>query len=305
MPEASELIADGVRAERAGAMERALEAFQAAAERAQDSSTRAEALTHMADVLRARCQWEPAIETARTARRLAADAGLGEREAEAAIAEANVYLSRGDFDRAVPQFAAVAAEATDPRIRGIALQNLGAVYAQSGDRASAERAFTQSLGNFEAAGYTRGEGIALNNLGRLALDNGDCRNARLILERALLLAREVEDSDLAALASVNLSWALCEDGDLDHSQDLAMAALGYYSDCANRWREIECFRLIGTINEKAEDYVNARRCYQLALSLAQAIGSEHEISETRARLEALGGDDAADSRLLGTSETTH
>jgi tetratricopeptide (TPR) repeat protein len=287
MPEASELIADGVRAERAGALDRALESCQAAAERARDHSTRAEALTHAADVLRARCEWDAAVAMARQARQVAAAAGLDEREAEAAIAEGNVLLSRGDFDEAVPHFAGVAHDSTDPRIRGIALQNLGAVYAQTGDKAAAERAFTESLGNFQAAGYKRGEGIALNNLGRLELDNGHCKNARLILERALVLAREVEDSDLAALASVNLSWALCEDGDLDHSQDLAMAALGYYSDCDNQWREIECFRLIGTINEKAEDFPNARRCYELALNLARAIGSEHEIAETTARLASL------------------
>ena len=287
MPEASELIADGVRAERAGALDRALESFQAAADRAQDTATRASALTHVADVLRARCDWDEAIERARAARQLAAAAGLEECEAEAAIAEANVHLSRGDFELAVPNFAAIASESANPRIRGIALQNLGAVYAQTGERALAERAFRESLTSFQAAGYKRGEGIALNNLGRLELDNGQCRNARLILERALVLAREVEDSDLAALASVNLSWALCEDGDLDHSQDLAMAALGYYSDCSNRWREIECFRLIGTINEKAEDFANARRCYELALNLAREIGSEHEVAETTARLAAL------------------
>jgi tetratricopeptide (TPR) repeat protein len=293
MPEAEELIADGVRAERAGAMDRALEHFAAAAERARDPSTKAEALTHLADVRRARCEWDAAVEIARSARALAAQNGLDHREAEAAIAEANVFLSRGDFHQAVPHFSAIANESTDPRIRGIALQNLGAVYAQTGDLAAAERAFTASLGNFQAAGYKRGEGIALNNLGRLQLDTGDCRNARLILERALVLARDVEDSDLAALISVNLSWALCEDGDLDHSQDLAMAALGYYSDCNNRWREIECFRLIGTINEKAEDYPNARRCYQLALHIAEAIGSEHEIAETRAHLSALERDSVA------------
>lgn len=287
MPEAPELIADGVRAERAGALDRALESFQAAAERANDPATRAAALTHVADVLRARCDWDEALEAARAARQLAATAGLEEREAEAAIAEANVHLSRGEFELAVPNFAAIASESPNARIRGIALQNLGAIYAQTGDRKLAERAFRQSLAAFQAAGYKRGEGIALNNLGRLELDNGHCRNARLILERALVLAREVEDSDLAALASVNLSWALCEDGDLDHSQDLAMAALGYYSDCNNRWREIECFRLIGTINEKAEDFTNARRCYELALNLAREIGSDHEIAETTARLAAL------------------
>jgi tetratricopeptide (TPR) repeat protein len=287
MPVAVELIADGVRAERAGALDRALECFQRAAIESQDPHTKTQALTHAADVLRARCDWEPALASARSAREVASSAGLTQLEAEATIAEANVLMCRGDFDDAVPHFASIASENAEPRLRAIALQNLGSIYAQTGNRPAAQRAFTESLGNFQLAGYKRGEGIALNNLGRLELDEGRCANARLLLERSLALAREVEDSDLGALASLNLSWALCEDGDLDHSQDLAMAALGYYADCENRWREIECLRLIGKINEKCEDYSNAKRCYQLALNIAEQIGSEREIAETRARLEAV------------------
>jgi hypothetical protein len=99
-----------------------------------------------------------------------------------------------------------------------------------------------------------------------------------------VFARDVEDSDLAALVSLNLAWALCEGGDVDRSQDLAMTALGYFADCSNRWREIECFRLIGIINQKCEDFSNARRCYELALNLAEQIGSEREIAVTRERL---------------------
>lgn len=287
MPEVSELIADGVRAERAGALDRALECFQGAATLSRDPATKSAALAHAADVLRARCEWGPALVMARAARDVAASVGLDHLEAEAAIAEANVLMCRGDFDAAVPHFVRIAGESADPRLRGIALQNLGSMYAQNGNRPAAERAFSESLRSFHEAKYRRGEGIALNNLGRLQLDGGDCPNARLLFERSLALAREVEDSDLAALASVNLSWALCEGGDLDRSQDLAMAALGYYADCNNRWREIECYRLIGTINEKCEDFVNARRCYQLALNIAEQIGSEREVAETRGRLEAI------------------
>jgi tetratricopeptide (TPR) repeat protein len=287
MPEVGELIADGVRAERGGALERALECFRAAAEVADDPQSRAVALTHVADVLRARCEWDEAAESATRARDVAAAAGLEQQEIDAAVAIANVRMCRGDFPGAIRDFSAIATDHADPRTKGIALQNLGSMYAQTGDRQGAERAFTDSLGNFQAAGYRRGEGIALNNLGRLALDSGECANARLMLERSLALAREVEDSELAALASVNLSWALCEEGDLDRSQDLAMAALGYFSDCDNRWREIECFRLIGTINEKCENFTNAKRCYELALNYAEQIGSVPEVAASRQRLAAL------------------
>lgn len=287
MSQPSELIAEGVRAERAGAFERALELFHSAASKTDDPVIKAMAFTRVADVQRERCEWDAAIETATAARQLAESAGAANVAYEARIAVANVHMCRGDFESAEPLFAEIAALAEDRRIRGIALQNLGSMYAQRGNRPAAECAFSDSLHAFEQAGYTRGEAIALNNLGRLALDAGQCDIARNILNRALMHARDVEDSDLAALVSLNLAWALCERGDMDRSQDLAMAALGYFSDCNNRWREIECFRLIGIINQKCEDYSNARRCYELALNLAEQIGSDREIAVTRDHLSTL------------------
>jgi tetratricopeptide (TPR) repeat protein len=298
MPGPSETIAEGVRAERAGALDRALELFSAAAETATDGAQKAQALTHVADVLRARCEWDPAIAAAVEARALAESAGAADAACEARIAEANVLMCRGDFDAAEPCFAQIAAAATDPRLRGIALQNLGSMYAQRGNRPAAECAFGDSLARFEEAGYQRGEAIALNNLGRLALDAGECDMAKGILERALVLARDLEDSELAALVGLNLAWSLCERGDMDRSQDLAMTALGYFADCSNRWREIECFRLIGIINEKCEDVPNARRCYELALNLAEEIGSDREIAITRERLSALAGAQAVAATQL-------
>lgn len=287
MSKPSELLAEGVRAERGGALDRALELFSAAADATPDRALKAQALTHVADVLRSRCEWESAISAANDARRLAESVGADVAAYEARIAEANVLMCRGDFEAAEPRFTEIAASVKDPRVRGIALQNLGSMYAQRGNRPAAECAFGDSLSSFEQAGYQRGEAIALNNLGRLALDAGECEMARGILDRALTLARDVEDLELAALASLNLAQALCERGDVDRSQDLAMAALGYFADCKNRWREIECFRLIGIINEKCEDFPNARRCYELALDLAEQIGSTREIEQTRRQLNAL------------------
>jgi len=288
MSEAHDLIAEGVRAERLGALDRALEAYQAAATSAVEPAIRAEALTRQADVFRTRCSWDLAVAAAREAQEVARLAGLSELTAEAMIAEANVHMSQGDFSTAMPKLQQIASTSNDPRLRGIALQNIGSVHAQSGQPRAAERAFAESLGNFHKAGYSRGEAIALNNLGRLALDSNDPVRARPLLERALGLAREVEDSDLCALVGLNLASALCAAGeDSDHAQDLAMSALGYFAGCHNSWREIECLRLIGDINLRCEDIANAARCYDLALKLAEQIGSDVEIRLSRERLAAL------------------
>jgi tetratricopeptide (TPR) repeat protein len=288
MPDASELLADGLRAERAGALERALESYRSVASATEDPDTRAEALTREANVHRTRCNWDNALAAARAAQEIAAEAELPQRVAEAVIAEANILICLGDFATAIPKLEALVSESPDPRVRGNALQNLGSIRAESGQLRAAERAFSESLGNFHKAGYARGEAIALNNLGRLALDSKEATKAKTLLERALKLAREVEDSELAALASLNLAWALCSDGELDRSQDFAMAALGYFADCNNRWREIECLRLIGDINERGENFDDAARCYETALRLAEQIGSDVEIRTTKERLAALG-----------------
>jgi tetratricopeptide (TPR) repeat protein len=281
------LLAEGVRAERTGALDRALELYRAAAADSQDAEVRAEALTREADVLRARCEWDSALDCSRQAQTIAREARLFDRLTEAAIAEANIWMCRGDFAEAMPRFGDIVSTSTLPRLRGIALQNIGSMHAQTGQPRAAGKAFEESMESFREAGYARGEAIALNNLGRLALDSRDPGTAMPYLERSLALAREIEDYELAALACMNLSLALCEEKQLERSQDLAMAALGYFAEEKNRWREIECLRLVGQINECREDFANAKRCYELALNLAEQIGSEPEAKETRDRLSAL------------------
>jgi tetratricopeptide (TPR) repeat protein len=270
-------------------MDRALHAYQTAVTTAGNADTRADALTHQADVYRTRCEWDLALNAAREAQGVARAANLPERLMEAIVAEANILMARGLFDDAARKFDWIVAQTVDPRVRGIALQNLGSIYAQSGQPRAAARAFRESLGNFHRAGYTRGELMALNNLGRLAIDTGDYDDARELLERALPLAREIEEAEAAAMASLNLGWVLCHDGGLDRAQDLAMAALGYFAGCENRYREIECLRLIGEINDRCEDPQNAARCFELAIALAEQIGSEPELRVSRDRLTALRG----------------
>ena len=284
---AAVLIADGVRAERAGAMDRALDAFRTVRETERDPDLLAQALTHEADVLRGTCQWEEAMACARQAQGIAWDADLADRYLEALNAEANILTARGRFDEARPLLERVASGSPNPRLRGIALQNLGTIWAQSGQHRAAERSFAESLGNFHKAGYDRGECIALNNLGRLAMDCGDAERARPLLERAIDIARALEDHEMAALAGLNLGWLLCQAGQAEPAQDHAMAALGYFAGCGNRWREVECFRLMGDINTRCEDFPNAMRCYELALMFAQQIDCMPEIRAIQDRLSEL------------------
>jgi tetratricopeptide (TPR) repeat protein len=267
---------DGVRAEMHGDLDRAVALFAAAA-RSSDASTAAEALTRLADVRRSRGEWDAALDAARRGKAIARDAALETLVLHAIIAEANVLLCRGDFFEARGLFEQVLGLTADARMRGLALQNLGSIMAQQGELGAAERFFAESYGQFQHAGYRRGEATALINYGRVTLDRGDLKLAEDLLCQAINAAREVEHAELMALATLNLAETRCRLGDTLQAEDLASEALGVFSGCGNRWRQIECLRLIGTIHEQRGDPENATRCFERGLSIAHEMGATVEI----------------------------
>lgn len=288
MTEGVRLLAEGARAEKLGVLDRALEAYEQAASSSTSPDIVAEALTRQADVFRLQCDWDRALAAARRAQQVAGDADLAVRRAHALNAEASVHLARGDLDGAVPLLEEMVQVSDDIRLRGIGLQNLGSVYAQRGDLDAAERMFAESFACFRDCGYERGQAIALNNQGRVALDRGDATHAKSVLEQALTSARHVEDEELIALATTNLSEATLAAGDYPRAHDLVCSALGHFRESGNRWREVECLRLLGTINERRGYRDEAQRCYERGLELAMEIDARLEVANIGRALERLG-----------------
>lgn len=280
MPESNELIDEGVAAEKLGMLDRAESCYAQAAE-TEDHDLRARALTKLADVHRSRAEWDVALDKARSAQQSARTCGERGLLDEAIVAEANVLMCRGDFEAATTLFESLLSSTTDPRLRGVILQNLGSMLAQRGQLGAAERSFSESYGFFRQAGYRRGEGIALNNYGRVALDRRNVTMAERLLEDALAVAREVEDNDLIALATLNLAEALVQRGQDKRARDLASAAFGHFDSCGNRWRQVECLRLLGLVHEREDCPEDAQRCYERGLALAEEIDARGEIATLR------------------------
>lgn len=287
MLDPTDLLGRGARAEKLGLLEQALEAYQQAEVAADDPAALAEALCRQSNVYRLRCEWPAAIAVARRAQAVAAEAALPVAFPEALNAEALVYLSRGDLDTARPLLERTVELAQDARLRGIGLQNLGAIHAQQGELDAAERVFAESSRCFVECGYERGQAIALNNQGRAALDRGDAARAIPVLDQAVRAARKVEDEELTAISMINLSEATAATGDYEAAHDLACTALGHFRESNNRWREVECLRILGTINERRGDVESARACYDRGLQLATAIDARLEATAIRRHLERI------------------
>ena len=295
MPEPLGDIEEGLRLEKFGMLDRALAHYEAASS-GNDPLTVATAWRRRASVLRTRCDWEGALAAARESAAVAVRHGLVDAHAEALNAEAAVFQSQGDFAAARPLLERILGMTTDPRIRGVALQNLGSVAAEGGDLETAEHRFLESYRCFQAAEYLWGQAFALNNYGRAAMDRENFEIAERVLARAVDLAREIEDLDLAALATMNLAETMLCAGDLERADETASTALGYFEMAGNRWRRVECLRLLGDINRRDGQMEIARRCYAQGLELARELGVQLEIPRLEDRLRAFENDSPAEAQ---------
>jgi tetratricopeptide (TPR) repeat protein len=285
MPEPLGDIEEGLRLEKSGMLDRALAHYEAATEN-KDPLTVATAWRRRASVLRTRCDWEGALHAARESAAVAVRHGLTNAHAEALNAQAAVFQSQGDFAAAQPLLERILEMTNDPRIRGVALQNLGTIAAERGDYENAEHRFLESYSCFKAADYQWGQAFALNNYGRAAMDRDNFEIAERVLTRAVELAREIEDLDLAALATMNLAETMLSANDLERADEAASTALGYFDMAGNRWRRVECLRLLGDINRRDGQYEVAHRCYAQGLALARELGVQLEISRLEDRLRS-------------------
>ncbi len=171
------------------------------------------------DYTAARSQAEEALEIANTNHdnRLAA---------LALFAIGWVYLRQGEFTRALElndQALALARPLDAPFVlaeltaqRGILLANLGR------DRRAA---FGEALATARKAGNGSQTAIILDNIGYFELISGDLSDARIHIEEAVDIFREVDDLACCAAAKINLGLVCCVERDQHTAAQLFRAAL--------------------------------------------------------------------------------
>lgn len=277
----------GILAERRDAFDEALEHYRAAAE-TDDGWLLSEALRRQASIHRKRAEWAVALDLARRAAEVAASASLDDQEAEARNAEALVLFAKGEFETAAAAFEQVLRISQDPRIRGMALQNIGSIAAQQGNWEVARKHFAASVKCFQSAGYDRGVAIAQNNYGRAALEHGHPTLAASLLGEAVWSARRTEDHELIALATLNHAEAIAGTGDLARAETQAETALAHFTATGNAWRRVEGLRVLGDIARQRGDLAAAEARYVEAQAIARSIGAHIELSLIETRLAEIG-----------------
>jgi len=271
-------IDEGLRFEQHGVLDSALVHYERATRATSDAALISEACRRQSSIHRTRCDWDLAIACAERAIAVAREARLDDLHSEALSALAAVHRSRGDLDEAEVLLDGALRLAHDERVRGIILQNIGGVAAERRDLETAQHKFVESYGCFRRSGYRRGEAFALNNYGRALLEGGQGAQAARVLTQAVAIARDVEDEELVALATLNVAETMYLVGDLTKAESHVSEALGYFNHTQNAWRQIECLRLLGDITVKAHELATAVHCYVRGMQLALRIGARQELA---------------------------
>lgn len=270
-------LAEGLRYEKAGLLDKALSQYRDVRRGTEDPVLRARSWTLESYVHHARGLWQEALEAAERGAALAREAGRPDTEAEALNARATVHYSRGSFGEAQRLFEEMLALSEDARVRGLALQNLGSLHGQLGDLERSEACFADAERHFADAGYEWGRAHVHNNRAALALEREDWIAARAASGDAIHVARRMDDLDLLAIATMNLAEALVGLGQLDEAETELSRALGQFELSGNTWRRVACLRILGDLSARRGDETLARRMWQRGLDLARRIGAEADI----------------------------
>ena len=278
----------GYRYEQAGLARKAIAAYEAALSAGVTPLERAEARIRLARVHSAESEWEAAAREARAAVRLAEEAGSDDLAAEAMNVEVGLHLLRGEF-AAADALAALALErARSARVRGVLLQNRGSAAAQLRDFTAAGALFARSVDAFDDAGYELGMAFALTNASAAARDAGDAAQALDLAERAAALARRLSAFDVLSVAVQNQAKALVALGRADEAEAPLGEILGHFTATCNVLRQAECLEVLGELYALKPDYDDTTaRCFELAGSLAQRVGSRVLAERLSRRLVAL------------------
>jgi len=141
---------------------------------------------------------------------------------------ATLYNRMGDYTQARDIYArALKAQRKEgmPREEAVTLHNLGRVYENLHDWSAARQAFTEALALCRQLAYPRGEAYALRGLAAVQNGVGDPKDALATLDRADALQRQTPDARLGAQIQLARGIALHKLGRLPESISALEGAL--------------------------------------------------------------------------------
>jgi CHAT domain-containing protein/Tfp pilus assembly protein PilF len=210
-------------------------------------------------------------------------------QAKAKYDEAFALVQQGtkeSLQAALPKFAEARrsySELGDKRMEAFALNELGSIYANLGDKQNALAYFIESLALGKAVGDKNGEGITLNNIGFVYSSLGENQKALEYFNQALLLRKAVGDRKGEADTLNNIGTVYKDLGEKQKALDYYNQGLPLRKAVGDKRGEAYTLHNIGGVYSNLSENQKAVEYYTRALSLIRAVG------DTRAEAVILNG----------------
>ena len=196
----------------------------------------------------------------------------------------------GRWDRALDRYvrARDAWSRTGDQVNAaVATAGFGEILLEQGRLAEADRACTEALRVWQAAGHLWGMAYARLLAGRIAARRGEFGPARSLLERARAGFADVGAADLVLETDVRLAEALVLQGKgAEVLATIVRLSTGQEGGSATRGPLIH--RVRGYAQMQTGDLEGAGRALESSLGLARAADADHEVAATLLALGQLG-----------------
>jgi CHAT domain-containing protein/tetratricopeptide (TPR) repeat protein len=197
-------------------------------------------------------------------------------------ATAHAYLQLGDAERALEydrQALNIQREVSDKHGEGLALADLGGVYAFIGDEQKAQETYRQALPLLRGSSDQGGEADTLNRLGDLLQKDGNAQAARPFYERALELATAIDDRHRRAIIEARLGATLLILGEKQQARESLSDALMQLASMGDRLEQSIALYQMARLECDGKNWDEAGKYLDQALETdeqirASVIGSE-------------------------------
>jgi predicted ATPase len=174
---------------------------------------------------------------------------------------------------------AIAAADEQNHLRAKALQALGTLLDQRGERSRAMEVLEESVRLYRAAGDAVRITAALNSLGIVARNQGDLRRARAYLTESLELRRELGDRAAVSTTTCDLGLVAFDEGNVDEAHALFEQSLALDRELGDRGGEAINLNNLGAVALAQGDVAAAAHLLGGGLRAFAEVGDREGVAE--------------------------
>lgn len=219
--------------------------------------------------------------------KLASSLQSTEKQAEAALRQANYYETIGDYPQTISlahKAVALALLVNNPRIEAKAQRLWGIALRRQGQYETAAVQLKKGLALFQQIGDKQGETNILGSLGHVCSDQGRYSEALSFFQASLAISRDIKDQPGECLVQNGLGIMAAIQGDFETARQHFQAAQTISHQIGDRLKELAALNNLGNVAKFQGIYDQALTFYEASLASAYLINDRRGAGTTLTNL---------------------